>query len=98
MRPPASSLEESRARREREQRENGQVSIEEAEKLGIKFTNSGTGPPKFKNERKKKNTELIDDNRYYFDDPAVDESSENARPADNKGEKKNLREIINMEK
>lgn len=83
---------------EREQRENGQVSIEEAEKLGIKFTNSGTGPPKFKNERKKKNPELFDDNRYYFDDPAVDESSENARSADNKGEKKNLREIINMEK
>ena len=76
------------------------VSIEEAEKLGIKFSNSG--PQKFKNEKKKKNVELFDDNRYYFDDPNVDESSENVRKVTDssydKGDKKNLREIINMEK
>lgn len=46
--------------------------------------------------------ELFDDNRYYFDDPNVDESSENVRKVTDssydKSDKKNLREIINMEK
>jgi hypothetical protein len=45
---------------------------------------------------------VFDDNRYYFDDPNVDENSENVRKvtdtANEKGDKKNLREIINMEK
>ena len=37
-------------RQERERREHGQTSIEEAKKMGMNF---GGGPPKFKNERKK---------------------------------------------
>ena len=39
-------------RREREEREKAPITVEDAEKLGLNFSKGG--PPKFKNDRKKK--------------------------------------------
>ena len=68
---------------DREQRENGQVTKEEAEKLGLNFSR---GPLKFENKKKKKDPHEESD---YKKDDAEDDIV-----ADSKG-KPNLREIIN---
>ena len=70
---------------DREERENGQVTKEEAEKLGFNFSR---GPMKFENKKKKKDPNEDTDHKK--------EDAQSRIENQNKG--KNLREIINQEK